>query len=103
MKETYYTAKATAATNQVIKIQGTISKLKCLNAANYNLTFADSYLQGCALAEPSGPWHLTFALQQLENLSFLSYKSSAEHPRFYRFKALGSLQFSLGHSRLDLL
>ena len=42
MKETYYTAKATAATNQVIKIQGTISKLKCLNAANYNLTFADN-------------------------------------------------------------
>ena len=42
MKETYYTAKATAATNHVIKIQCTISKLKCLNAANYNLTFADN-------------------------------------------------------------
>ena len=28
------------------------------------------YSQGCALAEPSGPWCLTFALGQLENLSF---------------------------------
>ena len=26
--------------------------------------------QGCALAEPSGPWHLTYALGQLENLRF---------------------------------
>ena len=28
----------------------------------------------------------------------LSYKSYAEHPRFYRFSALGSLQFTLEHS-----
>ena len=28
------------------------------------------YIQGCALAELSGPWHLTFVLGQLENLSF---------------------------------
>ena len=27
--------------------------------------------QGCALAEPSGPWWLTFAPGHLENLSFL--------------------------------
>ena len=27
-------------------------------------------MQGCALAEPSGPWCLTFALWQLENLRF---------------------------------
>ena len=26
--------------------------------------------QGCALAEPSGPWRLTFALGGLENLTF---------------------------------
>ena len=26
--------------------------------------------QGCALAEPSGPWCLTFVLGGLENLSF---------------------------------
>ena len=25
--------------------------------------------QGCALAELNGPWHLTFALRQLENLT----------------------------------
>ena len=27
--------------------------------------------QGCALAEPAGPWRLTFALRRLENLIFL--------------------------------
>ena len=27
--------------------------------------------QGCALAEPGGPWHLTFVLGRLENLCFL--------------------------------
>ena len=35
--------------------------------------------QGCALAEPGGPWGLTFALGQLGNLVF-SYKSYAGHP-----------------------
>ena len=45
--------------------------------------------QGCALAEPGGCWCPTFALGWLEN----SYKSYAKHPRFYRFRALGSLQF----------
>ena len=54
--------------------------------------------QGCALAEPSGPWRLTFALGRLENLIFFSYKPYALHPRFYSFGALGSLQFSLEHS-----
>ena len=29
-----------------------------------------STVQGCALAEPGGPWRLTFALGQLENLRF---------------------------------
>lgn len=28
----------------------------------------------------------------------VSYKSYAEHPRFYRFRTLGSLQFTLEHS-----
>ena len=28
------------------------------------------YSQGCALAEPAGPWCLTFVLGRLENLSF---------------------------------
>ena len=27
-------------------------------------------IQGCALAEPGGPWRLTFALGRLENLTF---------------------------------
>ena len=35
--------------------------------------------QGCALAEPGGPWGLTFALGQLGNLVF-SYKLYAGHP-----------------------
>ena len=33
-----------------------------------SLTFSKE-IQGCALAEPGGPWHLTFALGRLENLS----------------------------------
>ena len=58
-----------------------------------------AYYQGRALGEPDGPWRLTFALGRLENLSFFfSYKSYAEHPRFYGFWALGSLQVSLEHS-----
>ena len=58
-----------------------------------------AYYQGRAVGEPDGPWRLTFALGRLENLSFFfSYKSYAEHPRFYGFWALGSLQFSLEHS-----
>ena len=28
------------------------------------------HYQGCALAEPGGPWRLTFALRRLENLRF---------------------------------
>jgi len=28
----------------------------------------------------------------------LSYKSYAEHPKFYRFRAVGSFQFTLEHS-----
>ena len=28
------------------------------------------YLQGCALAEPGGPWRPTFILGRLENLRF---------------------------------
>ena len=47
--------------------------------------------QGCALAEPDGPWCLTFALRRLD-------KSFAGHPRFYSFRALAPLQFSLDHS-----
>ena len=28
------------------------------------------FYQGCALAEPGGPWRLTFSLRQQEHLSF---------------------------------
>ena len=50
--------------------------------------------QGCALSEPGSPWRLTFALRRLD----FSYKFYAGHPRFYSFRALSSLQFSLEHS-----
>ena len=30
----------------------------------------DDQSQGCALAEPGGPWRLTFAFGRLENLRF---------------------------------
>ena len=29
-----------------------------------------SLIQGCALAEPCDPWHITFAQGQLENIRF---------------------------------
>ena len=53
-------------------------------------------LQRCALAEPA--WRLTFAVGWLENLRFIIQINYAGHPRFYSFRALGSLQFSLEHS-----
>ena len=54
--------------------------------------------QGCALAEPGGPWCLTFALGRLGNLSFFIQIICWAYARFYIFSALGSLQFSLEHS-----
>ena len=51
--------------------------------------------QGCALAVPSDPGCLTFALGWLENLSFFSHKSYAGHPGFLKFRVtvLGSVHF----------
>ena len=54
-----------------------------------------AFNQGCALADPGGRWCLTFALRRLENLNSFSHISYAGHPGFYKFKVLGSLQFSL--------
>ena len=41
-----------------------------------------TFEQGCALAEPGGPWQLTFALGGLENLRFFIQIIYAGHPRF---------------------
>ena len=42
------------------------SKMECQRSS-----FKKPYVpQGCALAEPGGPWRLTFALGRLENLRF---------------------------------
>ena len=61
----------------------------------YTLVKASKPLhQGCALEVPGGLWRLTFVLGWLEILVF-AYKSYAGHPGFYRFRALGSLQFFL--------
>ena len=75
-------------TNRHVILKATISQLLwlCLQLTSKNMTtngvkggtllhnhcFPGSILpiQGCALAEPSGPWHLTFALGRLENLRF---------------------------------
>ena len=54
-------------------------------------------VQVCALAEPGGPWSLTFALGRQENLRFF-IQIICWAPWIYRFIALGSLQFSLEHS-----
>ena len=51
-------------------------------------------MQGCALVLPGGPWHFTFAREQLENLSF-SEKPCAGHPGFHRLRALGSWSTAL--------
>ena len=55
------------------------------------------FIQGFALAEPGFPWRPTFALGQLENLRFF-IQIICWAPKFYRFRVLGSLQFSLEHS-----
>ena len=55
--------------------------------------------QGCALAEPGGPWRLTLALRQLGNLSrFFRSNDMLGTLDFTRSRALGSLQFSLEQS-----
>ena len=46
------------------------------------------YYQGCALAEPGGPWRLTFALGRLKISDFL-YKSYAGHHRISQFQSTG--------------
>ena len=51
------------------------------------------FMQGCALAEPVAPGTQLLLLGDKKILDF-SYKSYAGHPRFYTFRALGSLQFS---------
>ena len=62
-----------------------------------DVSSGEKFDQGCALAEPSGPWRLTFALGQLENLRFF-IQIICWDPGFYSFRALGSLKFSLEHS-----
>ena len=48
------------------------NKLRDLQNISIFLYFAGKHTQGCALAEPSGPWRLTFALGRLENLRFFT-------------------------------
>ena len=56
------------------------------------------FYQGCALAEPGGPWRLTFALRQQEHLRFF-IQIICWAPWILQFlKTLGSLQFFLEHS-----
>ena len=51
--------------------------------------------EGCALAEPSGPWHLTFEPGQLENLTFfIQIICYAGHSGFHSFRAMGPINVS---------
>ena len=64
-----------AETNLVLEERLRESSLTVVNYLLLCLHFrCPYYMQGCALAEPSGPWrmawHLTFALGRLENLRF---------------------------------
>ena len=60
-------------------------------------TLLRAIFQGCALAEPSGPWRLTFAPGRLENLTFF-IQIICWAPEILQVQSLGSLQFSLEHS-----
>ena len=60
--------------------------------------------QGCALAEPSSPCLLPFALSQLGNLITFFHKNQyVGHPGFHRFIAEDSLLFFFEHSLDDSL
>ena len=55
--------------------QKTDEHVRVKNLPKHNILVKNAILaryssQGCALAEPSGPWCLTFVLARLENLSF---------------------------------
>ena len=51
-------------------------------------------IHGCTLAEPSGPWRLTFDLGRLKQFTFF-IQIIYWAPRFHSFRALGFLEFSL--------
>ena len=78
----------TPAEKQIIKELISYERLGSLKSSN---------IQGCALAEPPGPWRLTFVLGQLENLCFF-LEIIRWHTGFHKIRALGSLQFFLEHS-----
>ena len=50
-------------------------------------------LQGCALAEPCGPWSLTFVIGRLGNLIFFILKQL--HEKFLQFDRLRTVVFQL--------
>ena len=66
-----------------------------MNFPNYNIVplrnveSNEENVQGCALAEPSGAWRLTFALGRLENLIF-----------FHTNHMLGTLDFTVSSTGL---
>ena len=55
---------SSSADRLYIKQKKSVTCISPCNLKTINL------FQGCALAEPGGPWRLTFALGRLENLRF---------------------------------
>ena len=53
-------------------VHTSLNLISCVCSLEWNAgkVFKVVHGQGCALAEPRGPWHPTFALGQQENLFF---------------------------------
>ena len=64
----------TSERSKRVKYFSTLEQKFCISARSCNILYlfsaANILLQGCALAEPGGPWRLTFALGRLENHRF---------------------------------
>ena len=97
-------------TNRVssfMSYQGMLSKPLNVSATSFKGVFNDvrdrgeiNCLWGCALAEQWSPLAPNFCSWPTRVLVF-PYKSYAGQPRIYSFRALGSLQFYLEHSRYE--
>ena len=71
--------------------------VRCKALTNQNLSPA-SIFTGLWSSRAQWPPAPNFCPQATRKSLVFSFKSYAGHPKFYRFKVLGSLQFSLEHS-----
>ena len=108
--------------NSGYKLNQTSSKLTCLQLQCMNFhpswviilpshtpdinistpKFLPCYLvfQGCAVAKPGGPWRLTFALWQPENLRFFM-QIICWAPYILQFKLINNMSFGAGALKVE--